>query len=93
MFLRLRLPRHSAYNDTFFWSGDRRDNEVRLYSQILVISKSYLLILNVFILTKMVDGILLVTPCPLVTNSKFHEEIRIIYIFEARHDLWTAQCH
>ena len=31
MFLRLRLPLHSAYDDTFFWSRECRDNEVRLY--------------------------------------------------------------
>ena len=27
----LRLPQHSAYDDNFFWSGECRDNEVRLY--------------------------------------------------------------
>ena len=32
MFLRHRLPRHSAYDDTFFWSGECRDNEVRMYN-------------------------------------------------------------
>ena len=31
MFPRLRSPRHSAYDGTFFWSGKRRDKEVRLY--------------------------------------------------------------
>ena len=31
MFLQLRLPQHSAYDDTFFWSRERRDTEVRLY--------------------------------------------------------------
>ena len=31
MFLRLRLLRHFAYDDTFFWSGECRDKEVRLY--------------------------------------------------------------
>ena len=36
MFLRLRLPRHSDYDDTFFWSGECRDNEVRLYNRIRV---------------------------------------------------------
>ena len=35
MFLRLRLPRHSAYDDTFFWSGECRDNEVRLYKNAI----------------------------------------------------------
>ena len=31
MFLRPRLPRHFTYDDTFFWSGECRDNEVRLH--------------------------------------------------------------
>ena len=31
MFLRLRLSRHSAYDDTFLWPGESRDNEVQLY--------------------------------------------------------------
>ena len=31
MFLRLWLPRYPTYDDTFFWSGVCRDNEVRLY--------------------------------------------------------------
>ena len=35
MFFRLLLPRRSAYDDTFFWSGECQDNEVRLYIDAL----------------------------------------------------------
>ena len=37
MFLRLRLPQHSAHEDTFFWSEECRNNEVRLYIYIIMI--------------------------------------------------------
>ena len=35
MFHGLRLLWHSAYDDTFFWYGECRDNEVRLYFNLL----------------------------------------------------------
>ena len=31
MFPWLQLPQHSAYDDTFFWSGECHDNEVLFY--------------------------------------------------------------
>ena len=35
MFLWLRLPQHSTYDDTFFWSEECPDNEFRLYFQTI----------------------------------------------------------
>ena len=43
MFIRLQLPQHSAYDNTFFWSGECLDNEV-LYSIVfykLLLTKNY----------------------------------------------------
>ena len=37
MYLRLRLPRHSAYDDTFFWSGECQYNEVQLYFVFFIV--------------------------------------------------------
>ena len=31
LILRLRLPRHCAYDDTFFWSEECPDNEFHMY--------------------------------------------------------------